>query len=133
MNHRLVGLLSLCLLVTLLLMGCLPEDPLLISITGLKEFAVPAVVSQSRGDVLAYLTTSARLAAAPPDADWQLEHGQQREGEFHFRSGDWHMTIWLPSSVEGNQHIAILNSSAHAYWCGYVKPNGQVVDTALLP
>lgn len=133
MNHRPIGALSLCLIAALLLTGCLSEDQMLAPIAGIKEVTVPVLIVQSQNNVLAYVTSSVRLPAVPPSKDWQLERGEQSQGEYHFRSGDWRMTVWLPSSTDGNQHIVIFNSTIHIYWCGYIKPDGLVVDTAFLP
>ncbi len=132
MNHRFLYLVSLCLSVTLLLAGCLPEGQSLIPITGAEKASVPASVGQARENVLAYLASSSRLAAAPPNADWQLDGGEPLDGEYRFRSGDWLMVVRLANNRDENQQIVIINKIEKAYWCGYVKPDGQVVDTVYI-
>jgi hypothetical protein len=91
---------------------------------------VPASVTQTQNSVLAYLTTTSRLAPIPPPStDWQLDSVEQLEVEYHFHSGDWHMVIHLANGTHKNQQIVIINIIENAYWCGYVKPDGQVLDT----
>ena len=121
MDHRFVYHLPLCLFVALLLTGCIP-------VTGAED-VVPASVTQTQDSVLAYLTTSSRIAPIPPSVDWQLDSVELLEGEYHFHSGNWHMVIHLANSTHENQQIVIINLSENAYWCGYVKPDGQVLDT----
>jgi hypothetical protein len=121
MNHRFVCVLFLCLSVTLILTGCIP-------VTGTED-SVPASVTQTQDTILTYLTTSSRLAPIPPSMDWQLDSVEQLEGEYHFHSGDWHMVIHLANGTHENQQIVIINLTKNAYWCGYLKSDGQVVDT----
>ena len=124
MEHRFRYLLSLCILGTLFLTGCIP-------FTGAED-SVPASVTQTQDSVLAYLTNSSRLAPAPPSVDWQLDSVEQRESEYHFHSGDWHMVIHLANSTHKDHQIVIINHAKNAYWCGYIKADGQVMDTAYL-
>ena len=126
MNHRIIRLFSLCMPAILLFAGCAPKDKPFMPVTG------AAMVEQARKNVLEYVISSSRLATAPPSADWQLDNEEQRQGEFHFRSGDWLMVIWL-ADADGNQQVIISNNVEKAFWCGYVTPDGHVVDTAYMP
>lgn len=130
MNKRVGRFLALCLPILLLFAGCQPADKSVIPVTGGESAPVPAQVEMARENILEYVISSSRLATAPPSADWQLDGGEQREGEYRFRSGDWLMVIWLVDSQEGKQRVIIVNKVEKASWCGYVEPDGHVVDTA---
>lgn len=94
--------------------------------------AVPAPIWTVQGQALAYVTSSARLAGVPAVDEWQVDEGAQPDGLYRFQSGDWRMLVW--SAVDGNGHrkVLILDQARGAFWCGYVAPDGSVVDTALL-
>ena len=132
MNKRVVRFLALCLPAVLLFAGCRSADQTLISATGAEDIPIPAMVEQARDKVLEYVISSSRLAAAPSGTDWQLDRGEHSEGEYRFRSGDWLMVIWLADAQEGNQRVVVINKAEKVSWCGYVEPDGHVVDTAYI-
>jgi hypothetical protein len=130
MNHRLVCL-PLCLLAILLLTGCQSKDQPLIPVTGAENESISALTELARNNVLEYVISSSRVANAPPSsAEWQLDDGQQLNGEYRFRSGDWTMLVWPADANEENQRVMIINKIEKVAWCGYVAPDGHVVDTA---
>ncbi len=132
MNNRFVRLLSLCVVMAFLLAGCQPDERSMIPITGADTVSMPALVGQARDHVLEYVVSSTRLAGVPASTEWQLSAETEAVGEFHFQSGDWRMVIHLAETPEENLHVIIFNQAESAHWCGYVKSDGQVVDTALL-
>jgi hypothetical protein len=130
MNHRLVCP-SLCLLLALLsLTGCLLREQPLIPFTDTQDASIAALTELVRNNVLDYVISSARVANAPPGAEWKLDDGRQLNGEYRFRSGDWTMLVWPADVHEGNQRVVIINKVENVAWCGYVKPDNHVVDTA---
>jgi hypothetical protein len=130
MNHRIVCL-TLCLLTILLLTGCQPKDQALIPVTGAEEASISALTALARENALEYVISSSRVETAPPSsADWQLDAGQQLNGEYCFRSGDWTMLVWPADANQENQRVIIINKVENVAWRGYVAPDGHVVDTA---
>lgn len=114
----------------LLLTACQPKPQTLLPVTGVEEISLPASAQLARDNVLAYVLSSARLASLPPGTDWQWETGEQREGEYSFRSGDWLMLIRHAESAQGSLRIILLNKAENVSWTGYVTADGRVVDTA---
>jgi hypothetical protein len=114
----------------LFLAGCTPKDRPSIPVTGAEDVLTPALVQPALENVMEYVISSSRLANAPSSVDWQLDEGEQLEGEYHFRSGDWLMVIWLADADEENQRVVISNKVKKVFWCGYIRPDGDVVDTA---
>lgn len=131
MNHRMVCLISLCLSAILLFTGCANTDQSFIPITG-QESRIPAAVELARGQVLEYVVSSSGLATALSGLKWQLDD-EQFEGEYRFHSGDWLMVIWQADAGEENRRVVIINKAEHVHWCGYVRPDGGVVDTSYMP
>jgi len=129
MNHRIVCL-PLCLLAILLLTGCQPKEHSLIPVTGAEDASIPVLTKLARENVLKYVISSSRIATAPPSADWKLDSGQQLNGEYCFRSGDWTMLVRLADANQENQRVIIINKVENVAWRGYVAPDGHVVDTA---
>jgi len=130
MNKRVVRFLALCLLVVPPFAGCRSVEQTLIPVTGAD--VVPAQIELARDNVLEYVISSSRLANSPPSANWQLDVEEQLEGEYHFRSGNWLMVIWLADADEENRRVIIFNQAENAFWCGYVAPDGHVVDTTYM-
>ncbi len=131
MNHRIIQLFALCMPAILLLAGCAPKDKTSIPVTGPQDASVPAMTERARKNVLEYVISSSRLTTVPTSADWQLDNEEQRQGEFHFRSGDWLMVIRLAD--DESQQVFISNQVGKNFWCGYVAPDGHVVDTTYMP
>ena len=129
MNHRLAYL-PLCLLAILLLTACQSKDQPLIPVTGAEDATIPVLTRLARENVLEYVISSSRVPTAPPSADWQLDDGQQLNGEYCFRSGDWVMLVWLADAQNENERVIIFNQVENVVWRGYVAPDGHVVDTA---
>jgi hypothetical protein len=129
MNHRIVCL-TLCLQAILLLTGCLSKEQPLIPVTGAEDASIPVLTKLTRENVLEYVISSSRMATVPPSAGWQLEDGQQLNGEYRFCSGDWVMLVWPADANEENQRVIIINKVENVTWRGYVAPDGHVVDTA---
>ena len=84
----------------------------------------------ARENVLEYVISSSRVANIPPSANWQLDDGQQLNGECRFCNGDWVMLVWLADAQEENERVIIINKVENIAWRGYVAPDGHVVDTA---
>ena len=132
MNDRMIRLFTLCMTAILLLAGCASKEQPSIPVTGAEDASIPAMIEPARENVLEYIISSSRLTNAPPSAEWQLDKDEQLEGEYHFRSGDWLMVVWLADTDEKNQRVIISNKAENAFWCGYVRPDGHVVDTAYI-
>jgi hypothetical protein len=131
MNHRMVCLIALCLSAVLLFTGCAKNDQSLIPITG-QESGITAAVEEARGQVLEYVVSSSGLATALSGLEWQLDD-RQYEGEYRFRSGNWIMVIWSADADQESQRVVIFNKAENVQWCGYVSPEGVVVDTSYMP
>ena len=129
MNHRIVCL-PLCLLAILLLTGCQSKEKPLIPVTGAEDASIPVLTKLARENVLEYVLSTSRVAAAPPNVDWQLDGGKKSNGEYCFRSGDWIMLVRLADANQENQRVIIINKVEKVVWRGYVAPDGHVVDTA---
>jgi hypothetical protein len=119
----------LCISIVLLLASCRSQAPAFLPVTGGKNASAPVQVELARRNVLKYILASSRLASLPQDVDWQMEVSEQSENEYHFRSGDWLIMVWLPSADGGTQRVVILNPIKKACWTGYVTAEGDVVDT----
>ncbi len=132
MNHWIVRLVTLGMPVFLLLAACQPKDQAGVPVIG-SEVAIPAQVERAHINVLEYVISSHRLANIPPHTDWQFDNREQLEGEYHFLSGDWLMIVWVADINQENQQVIISNQTEKAFWCGYVAPDGHVVDTAYMP
>ena len=130
MNRRVVRFLVLCLPVLLLFAGCQSEDKSIIPVTGKDSPIVPAQVELAHENVLEYVISSSRIADIPSSENWQLNHDKQTEGEYRFSSTTWLMIVWSADDQEENQKVVIQNQAKHAFWCGYVRPDGHVVDTS---
>ena len=130
MNQWILRLFSLCLCAVLLLTGCQPQIQKLLPVTGVEEVSLAAPAELARESVLQYILSSSRLETLPPSENWQVETGEQTEGEYRFRSGDWLMLIRLAGAGETNQKVILFNQIQQASWTGYVTADGKVVDTA---
>jgi hypothetical protein len=119
----------LCISIVLLLASCRSQAPAFLPVTGGKNATAPMQVELARRNVLKYILSSSRLASLPQDVDWQMEVSERSENEYHFRSGDWLIMIWLPNADGGTQRVVILNPIKKASWTGYVTAEGDVVDT----
>lgn len=128
MNQWIVRLFSLC--AVLLLTGCQPQIQKLLPITGVEEVSLAAPAELARESVLQYILSSSRLETLPPSENWQVEAGEQAEGEYRFRSGDWLMLIRSADTGDAIQKVLIINPVEKASWTGYVTADGHVVDTA---
>jgi len=131
MNHRMVCLMALCLSAVLLFTGCAMNNEALIPNTG-QESRIPTAVEEARGQVLEYVVSSSGLAAAMSGLEWQLDN-RQYAGEYRFHSGDWIMVIWRADADQENQRVVIFNKAERVQWCGYISPDGGVVDTSYMP
>lgn len=132
MKPRMVCLIALIVSAMLLFTGCGGGDTLFTPITGEDEIAAPAAVEEARGHALDYVISSSRLAGIPSDLDWQLDV-KQFEGQYRYSSGGWIMVIWSGETPEANNRIVIINTAENIYWCGYLKSDGDIVDTSFLP
>lgn len=131
MNHWIFRILTLCISVALLLASCQTKDQLVSPVTGANA-AIPTQIEQARVNILEYIISSSRLANIPPDTDWQLNGGESLKDEYHFLSGDWLMVIWDANTQDKTQRVVISNEIEKTFWCGYVAPDGHVVDTAYM-
>lgn len=134
MKPRLVFLIILGLMpAVILLSGCGGGTKFapIIPVTG-AEPSIPAVIEKARGNALEYLSSSPRFAITPSDVEWQLDD-EQFVGEYRYHSGGWHMVIWPARPGESIQRIVLINKDEHIYWCGYIQPDGNVVDTSYYP
>jgi hypothetical protein len=131
MNHRMECLITLCLSAVLLFTGCAMNNEALIPNTG-QESRIPTAVEEARGQVLEYVVSSSGLAAAVSGLEWQPDN-RQYEGVYRFRSGDWIMVIWSADADQESQRVVIFNKVENVQWCGYVSPEGVVVDTSYMP
>ncbi len=127
MNHRFVRLSMFCLLTILLFTGCQQGQPS-IPVTGDQDPSLIKPFEEARGNVLTYVTSSARVANAPQDADWQWDITEQVQGQHHFHSGDWRMIVW-DADDQGCKQIILVNRTENIFWSGYVRADGRVVDT----
>jgi hypothetical protein len=130
MSHRTIRLLAFCLPVILALAGCASKDQPSIPVTGKKSTSIPAQVELAHENVLEYVISSSRIADIPSSENWQLNNDKQTEGEYRFSSNNWLMIVWSADAQEENQKVVIQNQAKHAFWCGYVRPDGRVVDTS---
>jgi hypothetical protein len=128
MNHRSMFLAFICMAVTFMAAGCMPENKAAIPITGGLDASIPLMVGAARDTVLGYVI---RLAAIPPSAEWQLDDETSVEGEYRFRSGDWLMIVQMAGDSNEDQRVMLINQLEGIYWCGCVHPDGTVLDTSL--
>ena len=127
MRTRMVCLFILCLSVTLLLAGCADSEQAVVPVTG-AESAIPAAVVSAHESVLKYVSSSSQPGSIPSNLDWKPAE-KQTEGQYRYGSDGWVMVIW-PGE---NQRVVIINKTENIYWCGYMKPDGSVVDVSYLP
>jgi hypothetical protein len=132
MNIKIIYRVSLIVPAILLFTGCGGTDKSFIPVTGADEVTVPAMVELTRGNVLKYLSAFSRLATVPSNTEWQPTE-KQFDGQYRYRSGDWLMVIWYGGAGAENQRIVLINAAENIYWCGYVGPEGKVVDTSFEP
>jgi hypothetical protein len=132
MKPRVLCVLAFCLPALLLLTGCLSKDQPSIPDSNTEGAHIPAQVRLARDQVIEYVNDSACLTDVPPVAEWQAEEGMSPRVQYHLRSGDWRMVVWPADSHQGNQRVVLFNPTTDAFWCGYVDPGGQVVNTALV-
>jgi hypothetical protein len=130
MNYRKLCPFALCMFAFFLLASCASKDQPIIPVTGAEEATVPALVKQAQENVLEYVISSSQLENIPSSADWQLDYQEPLKGEYHFLSGDWLMIVWLANAQEKNQQVVLSNKIEKVNWCGYVRPDGHVVDTS---
>jgi hypothetical protein len=112
------------MLAALMLTACSPSD-----LTGAVDNSVPALVKLQQKNVLEYVSASSRLSAVPSTESWQLDTKRQSNGEYRFYSGSWLMII-LPARVEGgNQQVVLIETVKDTSWCGFIKPDGGIVES----
>jgi hypothetical protein len=131
MKSSLIRIGGSCLLVILLLAGCQSAKKAFIPLTG--DNATSARVESARDDTIHYLVSTSRLEVAPPETDWRLDTTPQRNGEYRFLSGDWVMSVWSTGRQAGDQRVILRDKQTDTVWCGYIQPDGSVVDTSYLP
>jgi hypothetical protein len=131
MEHKLTCLLLVCALALSLLAACSGSDEPVILDTGGTGALVPADVEAARSEALEYVLSVSRLAALPLVESWQSEAGTAPVGEYHFTSAEWHMVVRAAEPSSGRLHVVIASADGRAFWCGYVKPDGGVVETSL--
>jgi hypothetical protein len=133
MKTRMFCLIVLFVPAVLLFSGCGGVDnKSFIPVTSVDEITVPAAVEQIRENVLKVVGASSRLATDPSVLEWQLAD-EEFNGEYRYTSGDWLMVIWPEQDGRENHRIVIMNKTDNAYWCGYVTPDSEVVDTSFMP
>lgn len=127
-----ICLLLACISAILLSTSCGGSGKPFIPVTGGDEVPVPAAIKAACGNVLEYAGSSSCLKSALPDLDWALDDVQY-QGQYRYRSGDWLMVIWPATAGRDDLRVVIMNKKEDAYWCGYVEPGGEVVDTSFMP
>ena len=130
MNRWTRNLFSFSIVTVLLLTACQPKPKTLLPITGGQEVSLAAPAELARDTILDYILSSSRFANLPPGTDWQLEEGEQPEGVYRFRNGDWLMLVRLPDARRANEQVILLNKVEQISWTGYITPDGRVVDTS---
>jgi hypothetical protein len=130
MNKGTILWLTLCFPVILFSLGCQSPKQELIPITGDVNSPAPEQIKLARDNVLEYIISSSRLADIPGSAEWQLDIERQVNGQYFFHSGNWLMIVWAADADNENKQVVIHNKAENIFWCGYVKPNGQVKDTS---
>ncbi len=127
MNQRIRRLIAIVVFWGLVMGACQSETPALMPVTGVdNKSSLPTQVSLAQQKVLDYVLAS-RLASIPSQADWELQE-IQNESEYHFRSGNWLMVIWMAEKEQCRQ-VVIVNRAESQSWTGYLAPDGHVVDT----
>jgi hypothetical protein len=131
MSKKITDSLVVCLLVILCTTGCQQENggQTIVPVTG--KNAVPRTVDLARNNILEFVILSARIDDIPPSSEWTYS-GQPAEGEFRFESSDWLMIVWPDDPQEASYRVVIRNEFENSFWCGYVDPDGHVVDTAYI-
>ena len=130
MNRWMLGLLTVCFVVVLILTACQPKARTLLPVTGGQEVSLPAPAALARDSALEYILSSSRLAILPPGTDWEWVQGEHLSQEYHFRNGDWLMMVMLADGHDPRQRIILLNNVEKISWSGYITPEGRLVDTA---
>jgi hypothetical protein len=130
MNRWIQSLLSLATLIVLLLTGCQPKAKTLLPITGGQDVTLASSAELARDTVLDYILSSSRFATLPPGTDWEVEVGEQPEGIYQFRNGDWLILVRLPNAHRTNEQILLINKIEQISWTGYITPDSRVVDTS---
>lgn len=133
MRHRVIRIGLFCLAGSLVLAGCQTAKKAFVPITGDGHASLPAQVESTRGQIVEYLISSSHLETAPPREGWQLEMAEQNDGGYHLLNGDWVMVVWSANAPKESQRVILRNKATHAVWCGYIQPDGQIVDTSHLP
>ena len=121
---------SISMVTVLLLAACQPKPQTLLPITGGQDASLASPAERARETVLDYILSSDRFATMPPSTDWQMEVGEQPEGIYQFRNGDWLILVRLPDARRANEQILLLNKVEQISWTGYITPDGRVVDTS---
>jgi hypothetical protein len=130
-NAVLVGV--ICLSMILSLTGCQTVRKTFLPVTGSDSASAPAQVETARNNTIDYLISSARLKNTPPRTGWLLDTSPRKKGVYLYSGGDWVMTVWVADEQGENHRVILRNKVTHAVWCGYVQPNGSVIDTSYLP
>lgn len=133
MKSSLVRIQVICLLVLLLTTSCQTAKKSFIPVTGDDASSAPAQVETARNKTVDYLISTGRLETAPPRVGWQLDTATSTEGEYHFSNGDWVLVIRSADDQKEDSLVILRNEATRTIWCGYVQPNGHVVDTSYLP
>jgi hypothetical protein len=129
MNPKVIRLLVIFTCAALVLSGCLPDPQASHLGAGAVLYTVPDLVRSEQKSVLEYLTTSSRLTSLPPSAAWSLDKATVTDGEYRFCSGDWLMIIYQAAADDGEQQVVIIDTVHDSSWCGYIKPDGQIIDS----
>ena len=131
MNQRAIRLIVIVMWAAVLLAGCLPKNPPSHLGSSAVLFTVPDLVRSEQKSVLEYVTTSSRLTSLPPSTAWLLDKETNPQDEYRFYSGNWLMIIYQTAKEDGNQQVVILDTVHDSSWCGYIKPDGQIIDACL--
>lgn len=124
MNQKVFGLLVLFVFAAFGVVGCVSGQ----QTSNLEGVVLPAAVKLAQLNVLEYVTSASRLPAVPSSADWQLDKDTSSNGEYRFYSGSWRMII-CPAVKAGVQQVIITDTAKDASWCGFIEPDGDIVDT----
>jgi hypothetical protein len=119
-------------LVVALLTGCVSVDQAYIPVTGEDVSFVPAEIMSAQDSVQKYAASSSSLDGLPSKLDWHLAEAISMQGEYHFISGNWEMSVEAANANDENRQVMIINKVEKIYWCGHVKPDGTVLATCLL-
>ena len=125
MNHKMLRLFMLFVLSTLGVVGCVSSQ----QASNLEGVVLPAAVELAQVNVLEYVTSASRLPSVPASAEWQLDKDTSSNGKYRFHSGNWLMVICPATAKDGNQQVVIIDTVQDASWCGFIEPDGDIVDT----